>query len=89
MFSCNLKADEGYSQPCETGQTFGDSSHVIADDVIFILKSAQAVAAINDFIEENYCEPSTATNFQVCIIAPVNYILCIALCIFCGQVMNQ
>ena len=65
VFLCNLKADAGYSEACETGQRFGDSGYILSDTLIFSIKSARAVAAINDFIEENYCEPSADSTFQV------------------------
>ena len=56
----------GQQQACELGQTFGDSGYVITDDLIFSMKSAQAVAAVSDFIEANYCdEQRSSSEFEV------------------------
>ena len=76
VFLCNLKADAGYSEACETGQRFGDSGYILSDTLIFSMKSAQAVAAINDFIEQNYCDASADSTFQVRSASILNSELC-------------
>ena len=65
IFRCNLKGNEKYSEACETGQGIGDSGYILSDTLMYAMKSAQAVVAINDFIEENYCDVSADSTFQV------------------------
>ena len=65
VFQCNLMSDAGYSEACETDQTLEGSGYILSDTFLYAMKSAQVVAAINDFIEEKYCEVSADTPFQV------------------------
>ena len=68
IFGCSVKGNEVYSEACERGQTFADSGYMLSDTLTFAMKSAQAVIAINDFIEKNYCQQSSSPapfSFQV------------------------
>ena len=65
VFRCSLDPNEEHRKPCTTGQRIINSGLTIPNTVALSIRSAQAVATINDYIAENYCDSSLDPSFTV------------------------
>ena len=65
VFRCSFGPNGEHRKPCTTGQRIINSGLTIPNTVALSIRSAQAVATINDYIAENYCDSSLDPSFMV------------------------
>ena len=65
VFRCSFGPNGEHREPCTTGQRIINSGLTIPNTVALSIRSAQAVATINDYIAENYCDSSLDPSFMV------------------------